>query len=56
MFSEIHATLKEYDSAVYVEDQQKVEYQTAVFNEGEYIRVSLPANTKVEVLIFPLNL
>lgn len=49
MFAEISNTLKEYDSAVFVEDSQKakVEYSTAVFNEGEFVRVSVPANTKV---------
>lgn len=58
MFNEIHQTLKSYDSTVYVEDEKKkkVEYETAVFNEGDYIRISIPAQTKVEVLIFPLNL
>ena len=50
--------MKEYDSAVYIQsaEEKKVDYETAVFNEGDYIRVSIPAKTKVEIMIFPLNL
>ena len=49
MFVEIHNTLKEYDSAVYIQDKEKkqIDYETVVFNEGEDIRVSIPAKTKV---------
>ena len=35
---------------------KKVDYETTVFNEGEFIRVSIPAKTLVEVMVFPLNL
>lgn len=49
--------MKNYDNAVDVEgEDKKVEYRTSVLNEGDSLKISIPAGTKVELLIYSINL
>jgi hypothetical protein len=56
MFKEIADTLKEYDSVEMVEEKKKIEYSTTVLNEGTQLRISIPADTRVEVNFYDINL
>lgn len=57
IFREIANTLKEYDSEEVVEEKKtKVEFTTTVINEGNQLRISIPADTVVRVCVYNINL
>lgn len=56
MFKEIVDTLKDYDSEQIVEESKKIEYSATVLNEGTQLRISIPADTTVEVCLYDVNL
>lgn len=48
LFEEIEKTLKNYDTAVYTEEEEKkIEYRTIITKEDEILRISLPENQRV---------
>jgi hypothetical protein len=48
LFEEIEKTLRNYDTAVYTEEEEKkIEYRTIITKEDEILRISLPENQRV---------
>lgn len=60
MFKEIYDTLKEYREDVNLEEETVTktvsEFKTAFVNEGETVKLSVPASTRVEVYFYDINL
>lgn len=56
MFKEISDTLKQYDSEEVVNESKKIQYSASVLNEGSQLKISIPAETAVEVCLYDVNL